>query len=147
MAFRLLTLLGPHEGRGKMKEFKDIKVTGIDERVTNINEQGNSNIHLTLSPSNDIPEEWRDLFDNAWNSYKYNVWVNAEARGKYIIIHCHHSTLHKDHMANIENAVVKANEEYLVVHQQKKVIAEQNKNHIKKKADIMSGLQNGFKKP
>ena len=122
--------------------FNNINITNIDEQKTNIKEQGNSDIYLSLS-ENDIPAEWCQMFNTEWNSNLHSTWKPAKAIGKHILIECHHSTLHDTHMLSLKNTVVKANEQYRAFLKNQEKCKEEVKPE-KTTKDILSNLQKKF---
>lgn len=93
-----------------MQAFNDISIQGINKDASIINEKGNSEIHLKLSSH--PPGEWTHLFVNAWTHTWYSMKQHAEVSGAEIIILCHHSTLIKEHLPQLERAVATTNDDY-----------------------------------
>jgi hypothetical protein len=128
----------------------DIKITGMDEDKTQIQESGNSNIYLTVSTYS-IPLEWRELFNKEWKDNLHSTWKPAEAMSNHILIQCHHSNLHTDQMPSLERVIRMVNEKYKDVCKQKETAAtlkaKNDTEELERKNKISSDLQNGFKKP
>lgn len=126
-----------------MQPFKDITILGINKDSSIINERGNSEIHLRLS--NDPPGEWGQLFANAWSGVWYSMKQHAEVFGSDLVVHCHHSTLMKDHMPQLENAVEVTNKEYRS-HFAAAEMAAQNADSTKaRSSQVLDELENQFK--
>ncbi len=89
-----------------MDIFNDLRITGLDEASSHIEEKGNSEFHLSLS----TPPlgEWVICFQNAWSHIFYNTKVRADVSGGSIVVECHHSTLN-EHIQYLKEAIEEAN--------------------------------------
>ena len=124
--------------------FEDITVTGLDEKMSKVVENGNSSLYLSLS--NHTDPAWNTAFDEAWNSVMHNQWRRARATGSHIHIECHHSELHSVHMPYINDAVDKANQKYKLVLQQRHTQSQVKKEQEQRRNDLTQNLKDGFKK-
>lgn len=93
-------------------EFKDIQITGFDEKKTYnpVPERNLYNVYFTLSVY--PPFEWGEIFEQMHSRPHHSLWRKAWVEGGHLVIYAPLDEIENTHLERLRKAIAMTNEEY-----------------------------------
>lgn len=127
------------------EDFKDIKITGMDERASNRPDPNKALFNIILNLSASAPYEWADYFNSRWQQHIYMMKRRASVSGGRLTIYCVPDELEKDHIPEINKVIAETNQRYREYLSSKKIEEQRKKKEEEAEKEALSSLKERLK--
>ncbi len=126
-------------------DFKDIKITGMDDRESNRPDPNKALFNIVLNLSASAPCEWANYFNNRWEQHIYMRKRRASVSGGRLSIYCVPNELEKTHIPELNKVIGETNQRYREYLSSKKIEEQSKKEREEAEKAALSSLKESLK--
>ena len=127
------------------EEFKNIKITGMDDNASNRPDPSEKLFNIVLNLSTRAPYEWADYFNRSWQQHIYMMKRKASVSGRKLTIYCVPDELEKDHIPELNKVIAETNQRYSEYLSSKNIEKQQKNQEEKAEKAALRDLKDRLK--
>lgn len=127
------------------EDFKDIKITGMNDRASNRPDPNKALFNIVLNLSAPAPYDWADYFNSRWQQHIYMQKRSASVSGGMLTIYCVPDKLEKVHIPELNKVIAETNQRYREYLSSRKIEEQRRKKEEEAEKAVLTSLKERLK--